>query len=149
MTFELWHIWILISMTLFILEIFIPSFIMFNFGLGAMVSSVMAGLDLSIEMQLIVFGIATLLSFFLIRPFMLKYGYRRSHNQKTNVEAIVGRIGTVSDSIDHEKGTGAVRIDGDVWTAYSSNREYIAKDTLVEIERVDSIILYVKPYLKK
>jgi len=35
MDFELWHIWLMIALITFIMEIFVPSFILFNFGIGA------------------------------------------------------------------------------------------------------------------
>ena len=56
MEFELWHIWLLIALISFIMEIFIPSFILFNFGIGALVGSLAAGLNLSIESQIVLFS---------------------------------------------------------------------------------------------
>jgi membrane protein implicated in regulation of membrane protease activity len=144
MEFELWHIWLIIALISFIMEIFIPSFVLFNFGIGAVVGSFAAGLNLSVEWQIVFFSTGTLLSFFLIRPVMKKYAYKRSDGFKTNMEAIVGRQATVSEEISNENNRGRISLDGDIWQARSLSNEIIPQGSLVEIVQLNSIILTVK-----
>ena len=144
MEFELWHIWLLIALITFIMEIFIPSFVLFNFGIGALVGSLAAGLNLSLEWQIVLFSTGTLMSFFLIRPIMKKYAYQRSTEYKSNVDAMIGRLSQVSEEINNENNTGLVSLDGDTWQARSLRNEVIPVGTLVEIVQVNSIILIVK-----
>ena len=144
MEFELWHIWLLIALISFIMEIFIPSFVLFNFGIGALVGSLAAGLNLSLEWQIVFFSISTLMSFFLIRPVMRRYAYQRSTDYKSNVDAMIGRYAQVTEEIDNENNRGLVSLDGDVWQARSHSNEIIPKGMLVEIVQVNSIILIVK-----
>lgn len=127
------------------MEIFIPSFVLFNFGVGALLGSLAAGLNMPLEWQIVCFSIGTLVSFFLIRPIMKKYAYRRSDNSKTNVDAMVGRRALVTDDISNENNTGLVSLDGDIWKARALNNEIIPKGTFVEIVQVNSIVLFVKP----
>jgi membrane protein implicated in regulation of membrane protease activity len=144
MEFELWHIWLMIALIAFILEIFIPSFVLFNFGIGSLVGSLAAGLNLSLEWQIVLFSMGTLVSFVLVRPVMKKYAYKRSMEYKSNVDAIIGRIAQVSEDISNENNRGLVMLDGDVWQARSCNNQLIPKGTLVEVVQVNSIILIVK-----
>lgn len=144
MEFELWHIWLIIALISFIMEIFIPSFVLFNFGIGAVVGSFAAGLNLSVEWQIVLFSTGTLLSFFLIRPVMKKYAYKRSDGFKTNIDAMVGRQAKVTEEIDNENNRGRVLLDGDNWQARSLHNEVIPQGTLVEITQLKSIILIVK-----
>lgn len=144
MEFELWHIWLIIALISFIMEIFIPSFVLFNFGIGAVVGSFAAGLNLSLEWQIVLFSTGTLLSFFLIRPVMKKYAYKRSDGFKTNIDAMVGRQAKVTEEIDNENNRGRVLLDGDNWQARSLHNEVVQKGTLVEIVQLNSIILIVK-----
>ena len=144
MEFELWHIWLIIALILFIMEIFIPSFVLFNFGIGAVVGSLAAGLNLSLEWQIVLFSVATLMSFFLIRPVMKKYAYKRSDGFKTNLDAMVGRQAKVTEEIDNENNRGRVSLDGDIWQAHSLNNEIIPTGTTVEIVQLKSIVLIVK-----
>ncbi len=144
MEFELWHIWLIIALISFIMEIFIPSFVLFNFGIGAVLGSFAAGLNLSLEWQIVFFSAGTLLSFFLIRPAMKKYAYRRSDGFKTNIDAMVGRQATVTEEISNENNRGRVSLDGDIWQARSQSNEVIPAGTPVEIVQLNSIILIVK-----
>ena len=144
MEFELWHIWLMIALITFIMEIFVPSFILFNFGIGALVGSLAAGLNLSMEWQIVLFSSGSLASFFLVRPVMKKYAYNRSQDYKSNADAMIGRVAQVSEEISNENNQGLVMLDGDIWQARSQSNEIIPKGTLVEIVQLNSIILIVK-----
>ncbi len=144
MEFDYWHIWLLIAFICFIMEIFIPSFVLFNFGIGALFGTIAASINLPVEWQIIIFSAGTLLSFFLIRPFMKKYAYRRSHNVKTNVDAMAGRKTQVTETIDNLNNHGQIMLDGDTWQARSLSNEIIPKGEIVEIIQVNSIIITVQ-----
>lgn len=144
MEFELWHIWLMVALITFIMEIFIPSFVLFNFGIGALLGSLAAGLSLSLEWQMLFFSTGTLLSFFLIRPVMKKYAYRNSEGFNSNANAMIGRLAQVTEEISNENNQGLVSLDGDVWKARSLGNEIIPKGSIVEIVQLNSIIVIVK-----
>ena len=144
MEFELWHIWLIIALILFIMEIFVPSFVLFNFGIGAVVGSFAAGLNLSTEWQIILFSLGTIMSFFLIRPIMMRFAYKRSDGSKTNIDAMVGREAKVIEEINHENNQGRVSLDGDIWQARSLDNDVISVGSHVEIVQLKSIMLIVK-----
>ena len=144
MEFELWHIWLIIALILFIMEIFVPSFVLFNFGIGALVGSFAAGLNLSTEWQIILFSLGTIMSFFLIRPIMMRFAYKRSDGSKTNIDAMVGREAKVIEEINHENNQGRVSLDGDIWQARSLDNDVISVGSHVEIVQLKSIMLIVK-----
>jgi len=144
MDFELWHIWLLIALILFIMEIFVPSFILFNFGIGALVGSLAAGVNLPLEWQIVFFSFGTLLSFFLVRPVMKKYAYKRTAGFRSNADAMVGRQAIVTDPINNVENRGLVSLDGDTWKARSVDNDEIPKGSVVEIIQLNSIILTVK-----
>ncbi len=145
MNFDIWQIWLLGAIICLILEIFIPSFVVFNFGVGAILATLAAVLNLPVEWQIIFFAAGTLTSFFLIRPVMMKWFYKKSDPVKTNIDAIHGRIGIVSETIDNRKNTGRVQLDGDDWKARSLTDESIEKGTSVEIIKTESILIIVTP----
>lgn len=145
MNFDIWQIWLLLAIVCFILEIFIPSFVVFNFGIGALLATLAAGINFSLEWQIVFFSVGTLTSFFLIRPVMIKWFYKKSHAVKTNTEAMQGRIGVVSETIDNLNNRGRVQLDGDDWKARSVNNEIITNGTSVEIVKTESILIIVTP----
>ena len=126
------------------MEIFIPSFVLFNFGIGAVIGSFVAGLNLSLEWQILFFSVGTLLSIFLIRPAMKKFAYKRTEGFKTNMEALVGRQANVTEEISSENNRGQISLDGDIWKARSLSNEIIPQGSLVEIVQLNSIVLIVK-----
>lgn len=145
MEFEIWHYWLMAAIVLAALEIVIPSFIVINFAVGALLTTIFAAFNASIEWQIAIFAVGSLASFFIVRPFMLKWGFKKSANIKTNVDAMIGKIGKVTEQINIEKNTGRVMLDGDDWRAKTEDDSIIEKDLLVEVLKVDSIVLYVKP----
>ena len=144
MEFEIWHIWTIIGITFFILEIFIPSFVVFNFGVGAIFAAIGAAIGLNVEWQVFIFSVFTLASFFMVRPSLRKWAYKRSHQVKTNYEGLVGKIGVVMEVIDLTKNSGRIKIDGDIWMARSTDGYVIEIDSVVRVTKIDSIVLEVE-----
>ena len=73
MNFEPWFYWLLAAIVFFIIEIFTPAFVMACFGIGCIFGTVGALFGASINLQFILFSIGSLISFFTVRPLMMKY----------------------------------------------------------------------------
>lgn len=144
MEFEIWHIWLMAGIIFFILEIFIPSFVVFNFGVGALFATIGAALGMNLQWQVFIFSSFTLASFFLVRPSLKKWAYKRSDNVKTNTEAFIGKIGVVTEEINIQKNSGRIKIDGDIWMARTTDGSVIEPDKVVKVTKVDSIVLEVE-----
>jgi len=149
MEIEVWHIWIIVSILLFIIEIFTPAFLAACLAIGCIASGIFSYFDFGIKIQLVAFSIGTLSSFFGIRPFMLKYAHRESDKIKTNVDALIGKIGKVTVKIDNSKNQGRVAVEGDDWRAETQNDIIINEGEKIEVLKVNSTILIVKPLNKK
>ena len=148
MNIETYQIWIIISILLFIIEIFAPTFLAISVAIGCLSSGIVAYFGFDIKIQLIAFSIGTLISFFGVRPIMLKYFHKNSDNVKTNTDALVGRTGRVINTIDNSKNQGRIMIDGDNWRAEAENNEIINEGDQIEVIKVNSTILIVKQITK-
>lgn len=148
MEVEVWHIWIIVAILLFIVEIFAPTFLASCLAIGCITSGTFSYFDFGIKIQLIAFSIGTLVGFFGVRPFMLKYAHKKSKKVKTNMEALVSKIGRVTVTIDSSKNQGRVTVEGDDWKAETETNEIINEGERVEVLKVNSTILIVKPFLK-
>ena len=84
-----------------------------------------------------------MLSVFFIRPIVLKYLHINKEQRLSNADAIIGRIGNVTESIV-ANGHGRVKIDGDSWKAVAVNNLSIEEGTRVRIVALDSIIVTVE-----
>ena len=142
---EEWQVWVLLGILAFIIEIFTPAFVAACLGIGLILGGVASGIGLNYTWQLVFFSAGTALSFFAIRPFILKIGYRMSGSVKTNADSLIGRKGKVTETIGADEGNGYVAIDGDVWRAVSEDGEKIKKGNKVKVVGRDSIIVTVKP----
>ncbi len=145
MILTVWQIWIIVALALFIVEIFTPTFFAASIGIGCLFAGLGALVGLGTELQVLLFCVGGLLSFFLARPLMMKYAYNNSEDIKTNNHALIGKVGLVSSDIDQALNQGRVAIDGDDWKAVSHDGSPIAAGTRVEVLKVDSIVLTVKP----
>lgn len=92
----------------------------------------------------IIFAFGVTLTYFLVRPIITKYGYRKN-KVKTNQDALIHKNGTVTEEINLLKNSGRIKIDGDDWKAKSLNNEIIQIGKIVTVVEIDSIVLIVKP----
>jgi membrane protein implicated in regulation of membrane protease activity len=146
---EIWQIWLIVAVVFFVVEIFSSTFVFLCFSLGCVISSIFAYFGVVGWVQLLAFSIVTLISFFTVRPFMIKYAYRKSEKVKTNVDALVGKRGRVTETIDLKKNTGRVFVHGDDWKAESEDGEIIQQDEQIEVKKVNSTILIVTKIKKE
>ena len=144
LTSNLWLLWIIISIVCLILELSSGDFFILCFAIGAAASSIFAGCGLSLTWQIIIFAVVSALSLFLLRPALLRKLHQPHRERLSNAEAMVGQAGRVSEDIE-ANGYGRVAIDGDDWKARSADGSPISRDTRVQVLKVDSIILTVKP----
>ena len=146
---EYWQIWLIIAAVFFIVEIFSTTFVFLCFSLGCIASAVGAYFGLGLVWQVLIFSILTTIAFFTVRPFMKKYAFRKSSKMKTNIDALEGQKGRVTETIDLSKNTGRAFVYGDDWRAVSEDNQLIPENELIEVVKVDSSILIVKQIKKE
>ena len=141
---NMWQLWTLIGVICLILELTSGDFFIMCFSIGAFATAIGAAVGANFTVQIIIFAIASLLCLLFVRPLALKYFHRKDPNRPSNVDAMVGRKGVVTEDIE-SKGFGRVKIDGDSWKAQSQDGVAIEKGTRVEVTAIDSIIITVVP----
>lgn len=141
---EIYQYWLIAAIVLVIVEICTAGFGFICFAVGAGFSALVAGLGGSFVWQIIVFAAVSLLTFIFLRPMAIRWLDSKSKDVKTNVDALIGRKGIVSERIDATQHTGRVAVDGDDWKAVSLDNAVIDKGVSVEIVNRDSLILTVK-----
>lgn len=136
-------IWFGLGLALFLLEFLLPGFILFFFGLGAWIVAIATFFfDISINTQLIVFLVSSVLSVLLFRNWVKRrFGMGQTVSSMLPDE-FVGKI-AVAETIILPGKKGRVEFRGTEWDACSE--ETISPGENVIITRIDSILLYVKP----
>ena len=110
---------------------------------GSVAGLVCAILGAPTLLQFAVFILVSALLLALLRPQLKKY--LRVKPTKTNADRLVGQEALVTEQIDNLRETGAIRINGVLWTAKSADDTQIPIGTRVVIERIEGAKVYVKP----
>ena len=110
---------------------------------GAVAGLVCAILSVPALLQWTVFIAVSAGLLALLRPVLKKY--LRVKPTKTNADRLVGQEALVTEQIDNLRETGAIRINGVLWTAKSADDTQIPIGTRVVIERIEGAKVYVKP----
>lgn len=139
-----WQVWLIAAVVLAIGEILTAGFFVLWFALGAGAATIAALLGLNIDWQTIIFLLVSFLLVLFTRPIVQRFAHRRDANVKTNLEAIEGKLGLVTEQIDNVVGTGQVRLQGETWSARSVGGEHFAVGTRVTIVGVDGVRLVVR-----
>ena len=141
---HLWQFWVLVSFICLILELTNGDFFIMCFAIGGVCAAIASALGLGFYGGLLLFAVCSVLSLWLVRPAALKYLHKNGDNRVSNADALLGRIGRVSETIE-AAGYGRVAIDGDDWKAVSANGAHIDKGTNVKVVGRESIIITVEP----
>ncbi len=140
---NLWLAWLLVSLLCLLLELANGDFFIICFAAGSLCTSIASAFTDSLVAQIIIFAIATLLSIFFVRPMALRWFHRGEDYRESNTQALIGRIGRVTDPIVAD-GYGRVQIDGDSWKAKSLDGHPINLGKHARVISLDSTIITVE-----
>ncbi len=134
-------IWFIIGFALFLLEFVLPGLILFFFAVGAWIVAILSlFFDLSINAQLIIFLVSSILTTLLFRKGVKKIILARKHSSEIEDE-FLGKTGKAETYISPGK-NGKVDFKGTSWDARSE--DIIEPGENVTIIGNDSILLIVK-----
>jgi len=111
-------------------------------AVGALVTVFAAYAGASVQAQLLLFVIISIIGAAVVRPLAKKY--IDPHKVATNADRLIGMEAEVTETINNSHSTGTVYVDGKTWTARSAGGEVITKGEIVEIERMESVKLIVR-----
>ena len=139
---QLWGIWLIASAIMFLLEIFTVGFLLFFPAVGAFLAFLCALFGASLQVQVIIFVLSSILLILFIRPIITKVF--KSNNVKMNSQSVIGKNGVVIKEINTLKGKGQVKVTGEVWSAISADDEEIEEGATVIVLRIEGVKLVVK-----
>ena len=113
------------------------------FALGSLAAMIVSFFSGEFWLQVVVFFVVSAAFLLLLRPLAKKYFTPKI--VKTNVDSVVGAQGKVLEEIDKIAAKGRVKLGGMEWSARSTEGENIAADTLVTVDRVEGVKVFVTP----
>ena len=144
MDFFQWHYWAGFALVLLIAEIFVPGFFLFCLSMGGFAASLVAAVGGGPGVQLVAFSVASLIAFFTVRPLLMKRMWKDS-GVRTNTDALAGQHGRVTQDFEAGLRLGRVSVAGDDWRAECINDRALRVGDIIEVVRVESNTLVVKP----
>ena len=112
-----WAFWIIFAVAMLAVEATTTAFFAIYFAFAALVVALLDVVGVPLAGQLGAFAAVSVLGLVLTRNSLARLA-QRGPQLRTGVEAMRGRIGVVTKSID-EFSAGQGRVDGDLWTARS------------------------------
>lgn len=137
-------LWFAIGLGLFLLELIIPGFFIFFFGLGAWVTAIVCLIaEPGINLQIIIFAVTSLLSLIGLRRIIQKKFFYSKENKSEEVEdEFTGKEAlSTTDFGPGEK--GKVEFKGTMWKAESSSEVKVGQSVVI-IEK-ENFTLIVEP----
>jgi membrane protein implicated in regulation of membrane protease activity len=138
-----WQVWFVAALLLFVAEMIAPGFWLLSVAVGALAAGLVALVLPGVLAPALTFAAATLLSLLGIRPFLLRHLHPTGSEIRTNVDALAGKLGIVSERIDPGTGKGRVMVEGEDWRAAALMDVSLEPGTRVMIVRVEGATLYV------
>lgn len=139
----MWQAWLIIAGLFFVGEIATVGFLIFWFGVGALIAMLVSFFTSNIIIQTTIFVISSTILIFATKPFVKKFADVKKTN--TNVYSIIGKKALVIKTIDPIHSVGQIKINGEVWTAESENNQVIDEGSEVEILEIKGVKAIVKP----
>ena len=109
---------------------------------GAAAGLVAAELGGSLWLQVVLFLVVSVALLIATRPLARKM--LDKNITPTNADRVLHHSARVTETIDNEGSSGAVYIDGKTWTARSEDGRVIARDSMVEVVRMEGVKLFVR-----
>lgn len=138
----MWQAWLIIAGLFFIGEMITVGFLVFWFGVGALLAMITSFFTSNIIIQTTVFVISSAILLLVTKPFVKKFVDVKSTN--TNAFSIIGKKALVIKEINSHS-VGQIKINGEVWSAESENNETILEGSEVEIVKINGVKAIVKP----
>lgn len=113
------------------------------FAAGALCALLCSLVTANIWIQILVFVVVSAIALAVVRPLARKHIF--PHRVPTNADRVIGREGVVSQAVDNIAATGAVVIGGMAWSARSETGEPIPEETVVTVQRIEGVKLFVSP----
>ena len=141
-------IWLVAAAVLVVLELITGMVASFCMAIGCVAAMIVSYITPDVKIQLLAFAIGTILSFIFLAPVIRKWqknkGDKNPTTQNSNMDALIGRIVVVTQTIPADGELGRIRIDGDNWQARSISGAEIEEGRKVRVVSYDSIIIEVE-----
>ena len=113
------------------------------FAVGSLAALVVWMLSGPLWLQVTVFAVVSAALLISLWPLTKKFITPKL--TATNIDSVIGSTGRVTASIDNVEATGQVKLGAMEWTARSTSGAPIEAGTLVRVDRIEGVKVFVSP----
>ena len=141
---DAWVWWIIAACALGLGEILTPGwFFLAPFAVGAALAALAAAVGAGVVASFVAFFAVSGVLLLFVRPIARRH-IRLPPHARTGTAALVGRDAMVIERIANDEGVGAVRIDGELWTARAFDDDVViepgARVQVMEIRGATAVV---------
>ena len=140
-----WILWLVLGVGLIIAEIFTLGFVLLWFGVGALAAALVGFLGFGFGWQFMAFAVTSIALTLMSRTIFARYLPHGSTAIKMGIDALPGKVGTVTTSSNGSLNESAVKVFGSIWTAYPiDDSTKLTEGEKVEVVEVKGSSIYVR-----
>ena len=113
----MWLIWLILAIAFAIVEMTTASFFIIWFSIGSLGALIVSLFTSNLAIQFLVFLVISIVLLILTHKITKKYISSKS-SYKTNIDVLKNAQGIVIEEIDNTKGTGQVKVRGEIYLLY-------------------------------
>ena len=136
-------IWLILAVVFLLAEAATVTMTSLWFAGGCLAALVVALLGGSWGLQIATALVVSAILLACLRPLVKKH--LNPKLTKTNVDAVIGTRGYVISDIDNMNATGKVKLGAMEWTARSTDGYPIQAGTLVQVDKIEGVKVFVSP----
>ena len=136
-------IWLVLLAAFLITEAATVTVVSLWFAVGSLAALIASLLGAALWLQILLFLAVSAVALAALRPIVRKYIHPKL--TATNVDSVIGSVGLVTAAIDNVSATGQVKLGAMEWTARSTSGRPIEAGTLVKVDRIEGVKVFVSP----
>jgi membrane protein implicated in regulation of membrane protease activity len=133
--------WLAAGGGLLVAEMLTVDLLFASLAFSAFIAAGANALGLDMAVQGLTFGVAAVISLFILRPIALRNLKKRTPDFATNVDALVG-ANALTTSVVTDR-SGQIKLNGEIWSARSESGEIVA-DSKVQVIAIEGATAVVK-----
>ncbi|MGX5680528.1 NfeD family protein [Schumannella luteola] len=139
-----WIVWLALILIFVIIEVTTLEFTFLMLAVGSLGGLISGLASAPWWLQVIIAAVLSLLLLFVVRPALLRALKRGADPAKSNVEALIGLTGVVTN--DYSGNASHVKLaNGDTWTARRDDHEALVEGQRITVTAIDGATAVVAP----
>lgn len=134
-------IWLALMIVFVMVEAATVCVVSLWFAGGALAALIAAMLGAQVWLQILLFLAVSAALLIGLRPWLQKFFTPKL--TRTNVDAVIGKVGLVTAAIDNLHATGQVKLGGVEWAARSTDGQPIEVGARVRVDKVEGVKVFV------